>query len=79
MGLNPLKFRYPTELIQFEGNDAILKIQNGPNASYARVSKQILPEQSLPGDEFVLKIENKADSGNSELQTMRRLLEELIR
>lgn len=79
MGLNPLKFQFPSEIVQIEGQDAILKIQQGSDVSYARVPRSLFPQSSTMGDHFVLKVEHPETAQKGELETMRSLLEELIR
>lgn len=79
MDINPMKFQYPATFDHLEGEDAILKIQEGPKHSYARVPRSILPKSYAPGQEFFLKIEAIEAAKQGEFETMKRLLEELIR
>lgn len=75
---NPFQFQYPVKFLQEDGEEAILKIMKGATEQIARVPRNLLPENYEPGQKFSIKIEESASAKQTELETMKRLLEELI-
>ncbi len=75
---NPFQFQFTATYLADEGDQALLEIRKGAALEQVRFPKSLLPPALSIGGTFTLKLEDTETARTSEMQTLRRLLSELI-
>jgi hypothetical protein len=79
MTWNPFKFQYHATYLKDEGAYALLELKKGTQTETFYFPKTLLPPDLNPGSTFTFKMEDPQSAQESELKTMQKLLEALIR
>lgn len=75
---NPFQYQYNSTYIADEGEMALVEIRKGAGLEQIRLPKSMLPSALPIGGSFTLKIEDSETARTGEIQTLRKLLGELI-
>lgn len=75
---NPFQFQLTATYLSDEGETAVLEIRKGASTEQLRFPKVLLPPSLTPGSSFCVKLEDSETAKAGEIQTLRRLLSDLI-
>lgn len=76
---SPFKYQYNARYLQDQAESALVELQQGSVRTQVSLPKSLLPKELTPGQEFKLNFQSKESAQENEVETMKRLLEELIR
>lgn len=79
MLFNPFKYQFEAEYLRDENALAVLKVRKGSEEELVYFPKKLLPPELKIGEHTALVIQPQEALKKTEAETLRQLLEELIR
>jgi|GEM_PF-1409596 len=79
MDFNPFKYQYEAEYLSDEELVALVRLRKGTVEENIRLPRSLLPLEVKPGDRFVLNLQSENSARHGEADSLKKLLDELIR
>lgn len=78
MPLNPFQYQYEATYLTEEGEEATIELKQGARNQTIKIPKTLLPSEFKPGSSFVVKIQDPESAKQTEMETLKSLLQSLI-
>jgi hypothetical protein len=76
---NPYKYKYQANFEEEDGQNAILKVFTGAYEEIVRIPRSLLPTELKLGETFTLTLQPQEAATSDEADSLKELLNELIK